>query len=106
VSEIPAGTPPYARIAAELSDRIAAGELRPGDRVPVGEGRRAGLRHDPGAVDGPAGRQLQRDPAPDPGARTDRVTADPAVDIELDGLFEFGLARLLDGFRALVPPGD
>jgi hypothetical protein len=34
------------------------------------------------------------------------VTADPAVDIELDGLFEFGLARLLDGFRALVPPGD
>jgi hypothetical protein len=27
------------------------------------------------------------------------------MDIELNGLFEFGLARLLDGFRALMPPG-
>ena len=32
--EVTSRTPPYARIAAELADRIAAGELRPGDRVP------------------------------------------------------------------------
>ena len=32
--EVTSPTPPYARIAAELADRIAAGELRPGDRVP------------------------------------------------------------------------
>jgi len=34
VPEVSSRTPPYARIAAELADRIAAGELRPGDRVP------------------------------------------------------------------------
>jgi AcrR family transcriptional regulator len=35
-----------------------------------------------------------------------RVTADPTVDVELDGLFEFGLARLLDGFATLITPAQ
>lgn len=33
-----------------------------------------------------------------------RVTADEDLDVTLDDLFEFGLARLLDGFAALIPP--
>lgn len=35
-----------------------------------------------------------------------RVTADPSVEVELDGLFEFGLARLLDGFATLITPAQ
>ncbi|MFI1968969.1 hypothetical protein BLA24_23715 [Streptomyces cinnamoneus] len=33
-----AARPPYLRIAAELRDRIASGELRPGDRIPSTRG--------------------------------------------------------------------
>lgn len=35
-----------------------------------------------------------------------RVTADPSVEVDLDGLFEFGLARLLDGFATLITPAQ
>jgi len=35
-----------------------------------------------------------------------RVTADPSVEVDLDSLFEFGLARLLDGFATLITPAQ
>lgn len=141
--EVTSRTPPYARIAAELADRIAAGELRPGDRVsstreitrtwgvamatatkalaslrdPIELADREGL----GALsmrriateldlatgisqeqwltqqDATFNEILRQHPLP----VLTRVTADPAAQ---DGLFEFGLARLLDGFATLLPP--
>ncbi|AHH96501.1 TetR/AcrR family transcriptional regulator C-terminal domain-containing protein [Kutzneria viridogrisea] len=111
---MPAADSPYARIVAELRQRIASGELRPGDRVPstrqitqrwgvamataskvLAELRQRGLvRVEPGVGTVVLGRPGQRDRAPGQEVTTELVVHTAIRIADEEGLAALSMRRI------------